>query len=116
MAAPATLEEMRRGVAEAVRRTAGELFDAALERVVLERPPRIELGDLASPAAFDLAKSLRKPPRSIATELATAVKLPAGVARVGVEGAGYLNFFLDRGSSIAAMSAPPVERSRRAGR
>lgn len=115
MAAPATLEEMRRGVAEAVRRTAGELFDAALERVVLERPPRIELGDLASPAAFDLAKSLRKTPRSIATERAAAVN-PAGVARVGVEGAGYLNFFFDRGSSIAAMSAPPVERSRRAGR
>ncbi|MCP3964079.1 MAG: arginine--tRNA ligase [bacterium] len=68
---------------------------------VIQVPPRRELGDLAFPAALHLAKTLRRKPRDIATELAEAVRFPGIVLRVSVEGAGYLNLFLDRGRVTA---------------
>ena len=36
----------------------------------IEVPPNRALGDLAATAAFQLARTLRKPPRAIAQELA----------------------------------------------
>ena len=98
------LEPIRTALSDAIRAAARERLGApAIERVVLERPPQIALGDLASPVAFDLAKSLRKPPRAIAAELAGALALPAGVREARVEGAGYLNFFLERGPFVRAL-------------
>jgi arginyl-tRNA synthetase len=63
----------------------------------------VELGDLASPVAFELAKALRRPPRKIAEELAPALELPAIVERRNVEGGGYINFHLKRAETLAAM-------------
>ena len=37
--------------------------------VVLERPPKLELGEAASPVCFELAKRLKKSPRAIAQEI-----------------------------------------------
>ena len=100
---PPTLEGLRAGLAEAIRDAARDLYGVSLERVTLERPPRTELGDLASPAAFDLAKQLKKAPRAIATEIAGAVRLPAGIREVRVEGGGYVNFRIARGPFVAAL-------------
>ena len=112
MSAALSLETIRADIAGAVVQATERLWGVRPERVVLERPPSLPLGDLASPAAFDLAKTLRKAPRAIAAELAGAVALPDGVREVRVEGGGYLNFFLDRGRFVAAMleepSAPPA--------
>ena len=94
-------EDLASAIAAAAREQLGAELDAA--RVVLERPPKLSLGDLATPVAFDLAKTLRKAPRAIAAELAGAVILPAGVREAKVEGGGYLNFFLDRGRVIRAL-------------
>ncbi len=110
------LEAIRSGVAEALRAAARETFGAEIERVVLERPPKIALGDLACPIAFDLAKALKKAPRAIAAELAAAIRLPAGVKQARVEGGGYLNFFLDRGPVIRALAAGPAGAPARAGK
>lgn len=65
--------------------------------IVIEVPPNRALGDLSVPVAFELARRLRKPPRTIAQELAGALGAIPGIARVDVAGNGYLNFFLDRG-------------------
>ena len=65
--------------------------------VVLERPPKLELGESASPVCFELAKRLKKAPRQIAQEIAGSLPAVAGVARVEVAGGGYLNAFFDRG-------------------
>ena len=35
-----------------------------------ERPPKIELGEAASPVCFELAKRLKRAPRQIAQEIA----------------------------------------------
>ena len=102
---PAMLDALRSALSDAIRAAAREKLGAEVERVVLERPPKLSLGDFACPVAFDLAKALRKAPRAIATELAGAVALPAGVREARVEGAGYLNFFLERGPVVRALLA-----------
>lgn len=116
MPASGVLDEIRSTVADSLRRAARDLFQVELPRVVLERPPRTELGDLASPAAFDLAKALKKPPRAIASELAAALTLPPGVAQARVEGGGYVNFFLERGAFVASASTASAEEARRSGK
>jgi arginyl-tRNA synthetase len=62
----------------------------------IEVPPNRALGDLAVAVAFQLARTLRKPPRVIAQEIAGAIDAIPGVARVVATPAGYLNLYLDR--------------------
>jgi arginyl-tRNA synthetase len=64
--------------------------------MVLERPPKLEMGEAASPVCFELAKRLKKAPRQIAQEIANSLPKIEGIARVDVAGAGYLNVYFDR--------------------
>ena len=64
--------------------------------IPIEYPPNRTLGDLGTPVAFDLARRLRKAPRMIAQELASALMPIPGVAHVEAAPNGYLNVFLDR--------------------
>ncbi len=84
--------------------------------ISLERPPKLAMGEVASPLCFELAKQLRKPPRALAQEIANSLKPIQGVARVEVAGAGYLNLFFDRAEFFRAAceeagheSATPAE-------
>ena len=65
--------------------------------VALERPPKIEMGEAASPVCFELAKRLKKAPRILAQEIANSLPKVEGVARLEVAGAGYLNAYFERG-------------------
>jgi arginyl-tRNA synthetase len=65
--------------------------------IVLERPPKIELGEAASPVCFELAKRLKKAPRQIAQEIQNGLGSVPGIAKLEVAGAGYLNAYFDRG-------------------
>jgi arginyl-tRNA synthetase len=73
-----------------------QLAPDALPQLQLEYPPTRQLGDLATPVAFELARRLRKAPRAIAQELAAEVGAIPGVSRVEAAPNGYLNIFLDR--------------------
>ncbi len=64
--------------------------------IALECPPKLELGEAASPLCFELAKRLKKAPRVIAQEIASSLPKIEGIARVEVAGGGYLNAFFDR--------------------
>src|SRR5437879_6592097 len=64
--------------------------------IVLERPPKIEMGEAASPVCFELAKRLKRAPRQIAQEIQNALPPVPGIARIDVAGAGYLNAYFDR--------------------
>jgi arginyl-tRNA synthetase len=64
--------------------------------IVLERPPKIEMGESASPVCFELAKRLKRAPRQIAQDIANSFGKVEGVARLEVAGGGYLNAFFDR--------------------
>jgi arginyl-tRNA synthetase len=66
--------------------------------IVLERPPKIEMGEAASPVCFELAKRLKKPPRMIAQEIANGLGHVVGIARIEVAGGGYLNAYFERGA------------------
>ncbi len=112
------LGAIREALASAIAAAASEKLGADLDagRIVLERPPKLALGDFASPVAFDLAKTLRKAPRTIAADIGAAVTLPAGVREVKVEGAGYLNFFLDRGRLVRHLLAGAAAPSPRPGK
>ena len=75
---------------------------------VVEVPPRRDLGDLAFPAALHLARTLKRNPRSIAAELAADFPSPDFVHDLRVEGAGYLNFFLDRSLVASQLLSEPL--------
>jgi arginyl-tRNA synthetase len=94
--------ELRQDLAREIARTIEERFGVAYA-AALEVPPRRELGDLASPAPMQLARTLKRNPRAIAEELAAALRVPLLVREVKVLGAGYLNFFLDRPAVAAAL-------------
>ncbi len=71
--------------------------------IVLERPPKIEMGEAASPVCFELAKRLKRAPRQIAQEIANGLGKIEGIARVEVAGGGYLNAFFDRAAFWEAL-------------
>lgn len=73
--------------------------------LIIDQPPRAELGDFALPLSFDLARRLRRPPRVLAQEIAAGLVLPAGLARAEAAGGGYLNVFVDRAWVFAQAAA-----------
>ena len=78
--------------------------------VVLERPPKLEMGEAASPVCFELAKRLKRAPRQIAQEIAVQLKSVEGIARVEVAGGGYLNAFFDRATFWESARAEAAEK------
>ena len=80
---------------EALARHIQEKYSLELA-IVLERPPKIEMGEAASPVCFELAKRLKRAPRQIAQEIANSFGKVEGVARLEVAGGGYLNAIFDR--------------------
>ena len=73
--------------------------------VTVEQPRQSEFGDMAVPAAFQLARQLRQAPKKIAAELVDEMAPIEGVAVMEVAGNGYINIRLDRGA-YAAGAAP----------
>jgi arginyl-tRNA synthetase len=109
------LIELQQFLRGRVRAAAAEKFGVELEQVASEVPPRTELGDLAFPVAFELAKRIKQAtgekrnPRAIAEELKQELERTEEVARVEVAGAGYLNLFYDRARLLAALSSSTTE-------
>jgi arginyl-tRNA synthetase len=108
------LQEILRGKVVAA---AKENFQVELEQPPMEVPPKTELGDLAFPVAFELAKRIKqatgekKNPREIAETLKSALEKEDFVARVEVAGAGYLNVFYNRARFLAdASTAEPLPK------
>ena len=97
-----TLIEIHDRMKQQVRAAALELFGVELDQLSAEIPPRPELGDVAFPVAFELAKLVKQgtgvklPPRTIAEKLKTKLENSAEIAQIEVAGAGYLNVFFDR--------------------
>ena len=71
--------------------------------VTVEQPRQSGFGDMAIPAAFQLAKQLKNAPRKIAAELVDEIGPIDGVAAMEVAGNGYINIRLDRGAYGAAL-------------
>ncbi len=82
-----------------------------LPGVVVEQPPKVELGDFAIPI-FPYAKPLRSAPLKIAEAIRAEIGPIEGIAEMQVAPPGYLNVKIDRGWMAAALAAdqkPPAE-------
>ena len=105
------LVELQNELKASLRVAAEKLFGVALEQIVSEVPPRTELGDMAFPVAFELAKQIKqqtgekRAPRLIAESLKSFLATIDEVARVDVAGAGYLNVFYDRAKLLTELTA-----------
>lgn len=98
---------LRERVRDFVRRSHG----VDLPRIVIEQPPKVELGEYALPLAFELAKKLRKAPRSIALEIVAGLGTIEGFDNFEVAGAGYINARVNRAELAAALAADVKPRS-----
>jgi arginyl-tRNA synthetase len=80
--------------------------------IVTDKPPRIEMGEVATPVCFELAKRLKRAPRQIAQEIAAKLPPIEGVDRLEIAGAGYVNFYFSRAAFLAVSlkeaGAPPA--------
>jgi arginyl-tRNA synthetase len=94
-------QQLQAKIATVVR----ERYEIELAQLAVELPPKIELGEMALPVAFELAKRLKKAPRAIAQELEAELAATPGVAGVEIAGAGYLNVKLDRAAMVRRMAA-----------
>ncbi len=95
--------ELKSLLVSAVREVAGTELDS----VPIEYPPDPRLGDLATPVALGLARTLRRAPRAIAEEIARRLRDAPGVAGVDVAGPGFVNLRVDRTAALRRLLAPP---------
>ena len=85
---------LEKRIAEAVSSRVASLYGLTVP-VQTEQPKQASFGEIAVPAAFQLARELKKAPKAIAGELAgMAIE---GIAAIEIAGNGYLNIRLDRG-------------------
>jgi len=87
---------LQRRLVSHIRNFLREKYQVELPNVVIEQPPKIEMGEYALPFSFELAKKLRKPPRKIAEEVIAAIPPLEGFLPFEVAGAGYVNARVDR--------------------
>jgi arginyl-tRNA synthetase len=116
-----TLISIQDRLKQQVRDSALELFGVELGQINAEAPPRPDLGDLAFPVSFELAKLIKEAsgvklaPRAIAEKLRDKLKSSDEVDHVDVAGAGYLNVFFDRARLLSlfakARSDEPFEQT-----
>src|SRR6266700_8433219 len=106
-----TLTDLQHRLRQRIRAAALELYGVELDQINAEAPPQAELGDLAFPVAFELAKLIKQgtgvklAPRSIAEQLKPHLEAIEEVSRVEIAGAGYINVFLDRANLLSLFSS-----------
>ena len=71
--------------------------------ITLEQPRDPSFGEVAVPVAFQLARTLKQPPKKIAADLVSDIGPIPGVASMEVAGNGYINIRFDRGSYAASL-------------
>ena len=110
-----TLTELQSTLRQKVREAAQSKYQIELDQVVAEIPPKTELGDLAFPVAFDLAKRIKQAtgekqnPRAIAETLKAELETLEFVDHADVAGAGYLNVYFDRARFLSEnLNAAPL--------
>ncbi|HKP80787.1 MAG TPA: arginine--tRNA ligase [Pyrinomonadaceae bacterium] len=109
-----TLTELQQKLRDRIHSAAKEMFGVEVQQLAAEAPPRPELGDLAFPVSFELAKLIRQStgekqaPRAIAEKLKPRLEDIDEVDRVEIAGAGYINVFFDRARLLSLFAAPTI--------
>ncbi|HVP47419.1 MAG TPA: arginine--tRNA ligase [Bryobacteraceae bacterium] len=79
--------------------------------IAIEQPKQAEFGELAVPAAFQLAKQLKQAPKKIAAELVAEIGAIQGISALEIAGNGYINVRFDRARYGAALLEAAKEAS-----
>ena len=107
------LTDLQQNLKNQIRQAATDLFSVDLNHPNAETPPRAELGDLAFPVSFELAKLVKQAtgekvaPRAIAEKLKTAIEAMPEVSQVEIAGPGYINVFFNRAKLLHLFAAKP---------
>ena len=96
---------LERRLVEHLREFLRRAYDLDSANIVVEQPPKIEMGEYALPLAFELARKLRKAPRKIAEEIVAGVDAVPGFEKFEVAGAGYINVRVNRAELATALVA-----------
>ena len=104
--------QLQRRLVEHVRNFLRTQYQIELVNVVVEQPPKPDMGEYALPFSFELAKKLRKSPRKIADEVAAAMPPLEGFGAWDVAGAGYINARVDRGDMARRVATESEEKLR----
>src|SRR6201988_2266350 len=105
-----TLLNLQQQLKERIRTAAHEMLGVEVQQLTADTPPRPELGDLAFPVCFELAKLVKQAtgekvaPRAIAEKLKPVLESVEEVSRVEIAGAGYINVFFDRAKLLHLFS------------
>jgi arginyl-tRNA synthetase len=97
--------ELQKRLGTQLRAVLKEKYDLAVESIPLEIPPDLKFGELSTPIALQLARTLRKAPKVIAQEIIAALGSVPGFAFFEVAGAGYINARIDRAEAVRAVAA-----------
>ncbi len=79
--------------------------------MTVEQPKQSDFGELAIPAAFQLAKQLKQAPRKIAAELLAEIGPIPGVAALEIAGNGYINIRFERADYGLGLLHPVIEET-----
>jgi arginyl-tRNA synthetase len=96
---------LERRLAQHVRDFLMRTYEVDLPKIVIEQPPKVELGEYALPLAFELAKRLRKAPKKIAEEIINGIGPIEGFEKLELAGAGYINARVNRAEMARALAA-----------
>ena len=92
--------ELQQRLSAALRTLLKEKYALEIENIPIETPPDLRFGEIATPIALQLARSLRKAPKVIAQEIVGALDSVEGFAGFEAAGAGYINARLDRAAAV----------------
>ena len=107
--------ELQKRFGSLLRAVLKEKYDLELDSIPIEIPPELKFGELSTPVALQLARSLRKAPKLIAQDIVASLGTPEGFAGFEVAGAGYINARLDRSAQVYAVAAGQTSPSASAG-
>ena len=96
--------ELQKQLAEHLRSTLKAKYSLDIDNIPVEIPPELKFGELATPIALQLARTLRKAPKIIAQEIVESLGTLPGFASFEVAGAGYINARLDRAAGVRAIA------------
>lgn len=102
-----TITEIHDILRDKVRTEAKAKFGVELDQIASEIPPKTELGDLAFPVAFEMAKLIKQAtgekqnPRAIAETLKAELESFDFVEKIEIAGPGYLNIYFDRADFLS---------------
>ena len=99
------MADVTHALEEAVR-TALSRIGVDTAEVTIQEVPADKPGDYGTPVAFGLARTLRRNPAVIATDIVEALELPPGVERADAVGP-YINFHLDAGAFVGEVVHRP---------